>query len=148
MFCKIAKSSSGLYIIKTIRAIEKLSTSYESCNQDLSFAGCNFSVSYLVPEILAKTWPKSDHFLARITFLLSVLLSPCGSHIFHDVWAYISGSSWDTENLQLPYERSWTQLPNGVLNFSAAFIVFNIYPPKNLSKFHVTDLNWGKGARN
>ena len=85
ILCKFAKFCFGGHIVKTIKDREDLSTPFESDKQDLSFDRCNFSVSYLVPEILAKTWPKSDHFLARITFLLSVLLSPCGSHIFHDV---------------------------------------------------------------
>ena len=47
---------SQRYIMKTLRATEKLSTPFERCKQDLSFGGCHFSLSYLVPEILTKTW--------------------------------------------------------------------------------------------
>ena len=76
------------YIFKTISATEKISTSFKSCKQDLSFGGCNFSVSYLVPEILALTRPKSDSHLGltppfRPSFL---------SHSDH-VWPDISGTS-------------------------------------------------------
>ena len=51
---------------KTIRAIKKLSTPFESYKQDLSFGGCNFFVCYLVLEILAKTRRKCDCRLAMI----------------------------------------------------------------------------------
>ena len=70
MFFKIAKSFFGRYIIKTVRAIEKLSTSFENSIQDLSFGGCNFSVSCLVPEILAyMKLQRRHHFGANKRFV-------------------------------------------------------------------------------
>ena len=45
-------------IFKTMIATGTISTPFQSCTQDLSYGGCNFSVSCLVPEILAKTCPQ------------------------------------------------------------------------------------------
>ena len=75
-------------IIDIIKGTWTQSTPFESCKQDLLFRGCNFSVAYLVSEILAQTWPKCySHFGLTPPFRPSFL-----SHSDH-VWPDISGTS-------------------------------------------------------
>ena len=53
------------------------STPFKSCKQDLSFGGCNFSVSVLVPEILAKTQQKKISPLCRTeAFICAKVVMP------------------------------------------------------------------------
>ena len=95
------------YIFKTISATEKISTSFKSCKQDLSFGGCNFSVSYLVPEILAKRWMKrKPRFCLILTFLPKLDWRCVHVHVA----ANISGTRQDTEKLHAPNERTYLQL--------------------------------------
>ena len=96
-----------------------LSTPFESCKQDLSFGGCHFSVSYLVPEILATTWRQR-----HIRFGINARIEPKMTSSFSHISANISGTRKDTETLHPPNERSCLQLSNGVHYVPVAFIVW------------------------
>ena len=80
----------GRSSIKTIRAAGKISTPFESCKQYLSFGGCNFSVSYLVPEILAQMWRKRQPCFGANRLWLKHFIKPRRISHFCHVWAHIS----------------------------------------------------------
>ena len=70
----------GRSSIKTIRAAVKISIPFESCKQDLSFGGCHFSVSCLVPEILTTTW-RQRHIHCGINARIEPKMTSSISHI-------------------------------------------------------------------